>query len=110
MKKAAFALSLLLGVLGQTGAVADQLSLATAEPLNPVPLVATPTRFATMNDVKQRFGKPSQILPAVGKPPITRWIYPQFIVYFEGRWVIHSVKTAARFSGKIPQQNSARKH
>jgi hypothetical protein len=27
----------------------------------------------------------------VGKPPISRWEYPGFIVYFESDHVIHSV-------------------
>lgn len=50
-----------------------------------------PARAATMSAVEQAFGKPDKILPAVGDPPITRWIYPDFTVYFERQYVIHSV-------------------
>ena len=29
--------------------------------------------------------------PALGNPPITRWDYPQFSVYFENDRVLHTV-------------------
>jgi hypothetical protein len=43
-----------------------------------------------MNMVKARFGKPNEKLPAVGTPPITRWVYDEFTVYFEHKMVVHS--------------------
>jgi outer membrane protein assembly factor BamE (lipoprotein component of BamABCDE complex) len=52
---------------------------------------ATPTRGMTMNQVAAKFGTPVTKIPAVGKPPISRWEYPGFIVYFEADHVIHSV-------------------
>jgi hypothetical protein len=30
---------------------------------------------------------------AVGQPPIARWVYPSFVVYFERNLVIHAVAT-----------------
>jgi hypothetical protein len=53
--------------------------------------VATPTRGMTMEQVSSKFGQPANKVPAVGKPPISRWEYPGFIVYFEADHVIHSV-------------------
>jgi|SRR5271170_911880 len=53
--------------------------------------VATPARGMTMNQVATKFGAPVSKVPAVGKPPISRWEYPGFIVYFEADHVIHSV-------------------
>jgi hypothetical protein len=53
--------------------------------------VATPTRGMTMEQVSTKFGTPVTKVPAVGKPPISRWEYPGFIVYFEADHVIHSV-------------------
>ena len=53
--------------------------------------VATPTRGMTMDQVATEFGTPVTKVPAVGKPPISRWEYPGFIVYFEAEHVIHSV-------------------
>ena len=53
--------------------------------------VATPTRGMSMDQVATKFGAPSSKVPAVGKPPISRWEYPGFVVYFEHQHVIHSV-------------------
>lgn len=53
--------------------------------------VQTPARGATMVSVRSRFGEPAEALPAVGEPPISRWSYPGFTVYFEHDRVIHAV-------------------
>jgi hypothetical protein len=53
--------------------------------------VPTPTRGMTMNEVSDKFGAPVTKVPAVGNPPISRWEYPGFVVYFERDHVIHSV-------------------
>ena len=45
----------------------------------------------TMDQVTARFGAPAKEYPAVGKPPITRWDYPSFSVFFEFNRVVHSV-------------------
>ena len=53
--------------------------------------VETPKRGITMSQVEARYGAPSERHPTVGKPPITRWDYPSFSVFFEGDRVIHAV-------------------
>ena len=53
--------------------------------------VSTPTRGMSMSEVATKFGAPVTKVPAVGKPPISRWEYPGFVVYFENEHVIHSV-------------------
>jgi hypothetical protein len=53
--------------------------------------VPTPTRGMTMDEVQSKFGDPASKVPAVGAPPISRWEYPGFVVYFEHDHVIHSV-------------------
>ena len=53
--------------------------------------VATPARGMTMEQVATKFGTPVTKVPAVGKPPISRWEYPGFVVYFEATHVIHAV-------------------
>jgi len=45
----------------------------------------------TMARVESAFGTPSDRQAAVGQPPITRWDYPAFVVYFEYDHVIHAV-------------------
>ena len=54
-----------------------------------------PGRGMTMTQVSAKFGAPVSKVPAVGKPPISRWEYPGFVVYFEHDHVIHSVISEA---------------
>lgn len=53
--------------------------------------VNLPGRGMTMTQVEEKFGPPLQKLPEVGDPPIIRWIYPDYTVYFEYQYVINSV-------------------
>lgn len=48
-----------------------------------------PSRGMSMETVKSRFGEPEQTSPAVGEPPIMRWMYGDFTVYFENNRVLH---------------------
>jgi len=50
-----------------------------------------PSRGMTMKQVEAKYGTPSEKAPAVGKPPITRWKYGKFTVYFEYQYVLDSV-------------------
>lgn len=50
-----------------------------------------PVRGATMDKVMEEFGTPNRKIGPVGEPPITRWIYNDFTVYFENNRVIHPV-------------------
>jgi len=53
--------------------------------------VLRPTQGMSMTLVEQKFGPAKQKLTAVGQPPIARWIYQDFVVFFENNLVIHSV-------------------
>ncbi|WP_425054387.1 phosphodiesterase [Pseudomonas abyssi] len=53
---------------------------------------ALPQRGASFDSVSARWGEPSRRHAAVGQPPITRWDYPGFSVYFEYDKVIDSVR------------------
>lgn len=50
-----------------------------------------PSAGMSMDRVESRFGEPALKHAAVGDPPITRWDYPDFSVYFEYQLVIHAV-------------------
>jgi hypothetical protein len=50
-----------------------------------------PGNGLTMAEVERRFGSPAERAPAVGEPPITRWTYADYSVYFEHELVIESV-------------------
>jgi hypothetical protein len=57
--------------------------------------VAAPARGMTMAQVASKFGDPVTKVPAVGNPPISRWEYSGFVVYFERDHVIHAVVSAS---------------
>lgn len=51
-----------------------------------------PVHGTSHSSVLQRYGEPVARHPAVGQPPISRWDYPDFSVYFEHNHVVHSVR------------------
>lgn len=50
-----------------------------------------PSRGMSEDKVKNELGNPSEIKAAVGKPPISQWVYDDRIVYFEFAKVLHVV-------------------
>jgi hypothetical protein len=74
--------------LAETIVVNDQLMVRESA-------VERPARGMSMANVEARFGAPTSRQPTVGQPPITRWDYPGFSVFFEHDRVIHSVATGA---------------
>ncbi len=66
-----------------------------------------PGRGASMAQVEKRFGQPREKLPPVGNPPITRWNYSDYTVYFEREYVIHSVRnTSLAEPAPVPQPST----
>ena len=53
--------------------------------------LSRPTNGQSMDRVRQNFGAPIEEVPAVGEPPISRWRYDDFTVFFEYNLVINSV-------------------
>jgi hypothetical protein len=45
----------------------------------------------SMSSIESRYGEPDQKHQAVGDPPITRWDYDHYSVYFEHELVLFSV-------------------
>jgi len=50
-----------------------------------------PQNGLTKEGVEARYGSPEQRRAPIGDPPITRWIYDDFNVFFEYDLVIESV-------------------
>jgi hypothetical protein len=71
----------------ETLVVDDQVALRESS-------VERPRRGSTMHEVETRFGAPAERHATVGSPPITRWDYPGFSVFFEHDRVIHAVATS----------------
>lgn len=51
-----------------------------------------PPQGMSMAKVQKNYGVPVSKLKAVGHPPITRWIYPDYTVVFEYKHVVQSVR------------------
>jgi hypothetical protein len=50
-----------------------------------------PSRGMTQESVEATYGSPQEARAAIGEPPITRWEYADFVVFFEYDKVIHAV-------------------
>ena len=50
-----------------------------------------PARGVSMHRVEAQFGKPRRKQAAIGSPPISRWDFDRYTVYFEGDLVVHTV-------------------
>jgi hypothetical protein len=71
-------------------------SLANAETINMSGATAgsddgRPSRGMTQASVESKYGSPVSVNAAVGEPPISRWEYADFVVFFEYDKVIHAV-------------------
>jgi hypothetical protein len=80
---------------GLAGAQSFAQNLQMVEPPAAQARVGLPARGTGMAQVEAQFGVPTQRYAAVGQPPITRWVYPTFVVYFEYQHVVHAVALRA---------------
>ncbi len=81
-------------IMGLIGNPADAASVA-------------PTKGMTMDKVAQIHGQPRTVRDAIGDPPITRWVYDEYTVYFEHKHVIHSVITRDDIAATVPTATPA---
>lgn len=93
MKQLLATTAISLGLAMAAPAQADTLLM---QQVNKENQIAMPTRGMTMDQVKRKFGAPINTLPTRGgdaprHPPINRWQYANYIVYFERSRVIHAV-------------------
>ena len=81
-------LFLTLALIATGPASADVLLI---DGIQSAPAIQTPRHGLSMDQVRQQFGEPAQEVPAVGEPPISRWEYNGYTVYFEHDLVLHAV-------------------
>lgn len=87
---------ILLGYCLGLAALASPLTLPAqnlemASPPAAAAAQSMPARGQSMSQIERQFGAPTERFAAVGQPPITRWVYPTMIVYFEYDHVVHAV-------------------
>jgi len=73
--------------VAETIVVNDQVQVLPSQ-------IDRPKRGSTMAEVEKHFGAPVNRHPTVGAPPITRWDYQGFSVFFERDRVIDAVVTS----------------
>jgi hypothetical protein len=81
----------LLALAGGMGAAASAQNLDMSGTAGATG-VGRPESGMTQASVESRYGAPVRKIAAVGDPPIARWEYAEFIVYFEYDKVIHAVQ------------------
>lgn len=91
LRFAAFFATALLLVSSITVADVLLLDAITEAPVNSTEGVPRPSRGMTMDHVKGQFGEPPATHSRIGNPPITRWDYPDYSVFFEYQHVLTSV-------------------
>jgi hypothetical protein len=82
-------LALSLGFVGVISA--DTLDMSGQNRAATFDQAGKPTRGMTQQSVEANFGAPESARDAVGEPPISRWDYANFVVFFEYDRVIHAV-------------------
>lgn len=70
---------------------ADSLIIGNIDPSGAA-LTERPKRGMSMETVESKWGQPDTKRGSVGDPPIARWEYANFVVYFEYSNVIHAVR------------------
>lgn len=85
----ALATAFLLWVSGVVAA--ETITIPVGQQAQQKSALSRPANGMTQSEVEAIYGKPLDWREAVGDPPISSWIYADFVVYFEYDHVIHSV-------------------
>jgi hypothetical protein len=91
---------LFAGVLASTGTlIAEEIKIPIGQQGKGEGIIV-PYKSMKQSEVREAYGEPMTVHAPVGQPPITRWDYPRFSVYFEYQATIHAVIR----KNKQPQQ------
>lgn len=71
---------------------AEEIRIPVGEQANDQVPVDMPSKGMSKEHVGNLFGEPLEEIPAKGNPPISRWKYQEFTVYFDSNAVIHCVR------------------
>lgn len=81
----------LLPLLAVAATPAESLDMPAPEGAAEQKSLDLPAKGMSMKEVRRRYGAAQEVRPPVGEPPITRWVYEGYTVYFEHRHAIHAV-------------------
>jgi hypothetical protein len=82
---------ILAGIAGLLMPVTLSADVLLIEEVRQAGRMEVPQNGMTTSDVRARFGDPVKEHGAVGDPPITRWEYERWSVYFEYKVVLFTV-------------------
>ena len=91
---------ILIGTFSFAYAEEEEILLLKAiseEPPNTLEGLPRPKPGMTRENVTKVFGKPKKTGEPVGRPPIVKWYYENYVVYFEGDFVINTVMKKPKF-------------
>ncbi len=92
----------LCGLLFSACPIAEEIDIPSSSGAQQRFEIKQPPKGMNQEQVVALFGKPQAIYAAVGEPPIIRWRYADYTVYFEAGSVIHSV---AKDTPALPKIN-----
>ncbi|MDY0250990.1 MAG: phosphodiesterase [Pseudomonas sp.] len=95
-----FTALLYFGALTSTCVQADVLRIPLSQQGSAS--IKMPAHGDQQAQVVKQFGEPKVRHSSVGQPPISRWDYPGFSVYFEQNTVVNSVQTHQPNSSSAP--------
>lgn len=78
-------------VLLMMAAVAASADVLLIDEVRQVEQMSLPQNGLSKADVESRYGTPAEKRAAVGDPPISRWDYADYSVYFEYDLVLYTV-------------------
>ena len=83
---------------------AETILLPVASQGNYLGEITKPVKGQKQQQISHQFGTPIHTSGPAGTPPITRWDYRDFSVYFEGDVVIHSVLKHRRLDSQATEK------
>ncbi|MBL4827496.1 MAG: hypothetical protein JKY66_07255 [Spongiibacteraceae bacterium] len=78
-------------ILSTPSSIADTIIIPVARQGQDLAHIERPQKGNKQHQVIKKFGDPLHTSGPKGEPPIERWDYANFSVYFENGHVIHSV-------------------
>lgn len=91
--KRMFASLVILGFVTAPAAFGEVIHIPVGQQAPEKRDLPRPTRGMSQSSVLETYGLPESKAGPVGEPPISKWTYPNYTVYFESETVIHSVLT-----------------
>lgn len=96
------ALGLTLGLGLSSASIADRVEIPVGQQGGAENAGDVPTNGMTRERVESRFGAPQERRAAVGDPPISSWVYEDYVVYFEHDKVLRTVLKHRPRAGAAP--------